>query len=171
MGCDIHCYVEYRTKPPHDGVKQWSSFGGNINPGRHYPMFAALAGVRNYDEVTPISEPRGVPEDAGYSARSDNMCYICESEIEGSVTAERAAEYVEKYGCSYINGHDGKPAFVTDPDWHSRSWLSSDEWEAAINMVGSSEWGSFQEYRAILAALRSFEAHGYDARVVFWFDN
>lgn len=171
MGCDIHCYVEYRTKPPHEGVKQWSDFGGRINPGRHYPMFSALAGVRNYHGITPVAEPRGIPEDTGYSARDDNMLFISDEGGDGYVTPERAAYYVEEYGCKYINGHDGQPTWVTHPDWHSGSWLNRPEWAAALDLVNGSKWGSFQEYRAIQDVLRSFEAQGYDARVVFWFDN
>lgn len=31
---------------------------------RNYMLFALLAGVRNYDEVEPISAPRGVPDNA-----------------------------------------------------------------------------------------------------------
>lgn len=170
MGCDIHCYVEYRTKPPHEGVKQWSDFGGRINPGRHYPLFSALAGVRNYGEITPVAKPRGIPEDIGYSALDDNQLFITDTDGDDYCTPEQAARYVE-YGSKYILGNSGKPTWVTHPDHHSGSWLNAEEWAAALDLVKDSEWGSFQEYRAILDALRSFEAQGYDARVVFWFDN
>lgn len=31
--------------------------------GRNYILFAFLAGVRNYNDINPISEPRGIPKD------------------------------------------------------------------------------------------------------------
>lgn len=35
---------------------------------RNYDLFAKLADVRNYgSDITPLSEPRGVPEDASYA--------------------------------------------------------------------------------------------------------
>lgn len=45
-----------------DNTRQmcWSVFYG----GRNYTLFSILAGVRNYDELEPISPPRGIPEDA-----------------------------------------------------------------------------------------------------------
>ena len=32
MGCDIHCYVEYRSK----SESHWELFGDRINPGRNF---------------------------------------------------------------------------------------------------------------------------------------
>ena len=55
--------------------------------------------------------------------------------------------------------------FVSHPDWHSHTWLSADEFEKAIQDLGN------EKYRAALAAMRSFEADGLDARIVIWFDN
>jgi hypothetical protein len=47
-----------------------------------------------------------------------------------------------------------------------------DEWEKAIHATLALEPEyPLVEYEAVLAALRSFESQGYDARVVFWFDN
>lgn len=59
MGCDIHVYVEnfvngewvpYKMEPP---PFDW----------RSYRMYGFLADVRNYSEVPPISEARGLPSD------------------------------------------------------------------------------------------------------------
>lgn len=84
MGCDIH--LELQSRGP-DG--SWTEFSGAFEAevydyeasgyvrqpvsgsgafdvaygGRCYDAFAHLAGVRNYNGVTPFSEPRGVPED------------------------------------------------------------------------------------------------------------
>jgi hypothetical protein len=168
MGCDIHSFMEYRRRPPHEGIEQWSSFGGELNPGRNYDLFARFAGVRNYSDVTPIDKPRGFPEDAGYEAREEYHLYITDELGENQATLEDARRWVES-GCSkYVPNHGGKATWVTDPDAHSESWLTHDEVECALQEYkGPSE----PEYTAMLAALRSFEAQGYDSRIVFWFDN
>ncbi len=90
MGCDIHIYVERRD--PDSGVwaaidgpdlmypvyEQWvkegrakkipsyareRSYGGWLYEGRSYTLFAILADVRNYDDLVPMSAPRGLPKD------------------------------------------------------------------------------------------------------------
>lgn len=158
MGCDIHCYIEYKSPNTDD----WSDFGGRINPGRNYDLFAKLAGIRNYDEVEPVVKPRGYPEDAAASARLDQWLYVTNSPGEGYVSVERAECWVENGASKY---QDSDKAFVSNPDWHTHSWLTTGEYATAIE--GSGE----PEYEAILAAMRSFEAGGFQSRVVFWFDN
>ena len=64
MGCDIHAIIERQIKyTGHDGevyLRRWRN-AGTPDLGRDYELFAALAGVRNYTGVTPLSEPRGLP--------------------------------------------------------------------------------------------------------------
>ncbi len=157
MGCDIHLYIEYK----HTEDNLWSNFGKRINPGRNYGVFADLAGVRNSYGVTPATVPRGYPEDAAFATADDYWLNVTEVEGEGCCSPKQAEVYVS-YGSRYS---DETKNFVSNPDWHSHSWLTPDEYAKAID--GHAE----PEYRAILAALRSFEADGYQARVVFWFDN
>lgn len=58
MGCDIHCEVQVK----HRGV--WKTAPMEPFRERSYSAFAFLANVRNYgSEITPLSEPRGLPED------------------------------------------------------------------------------------------------------------
>lgn len=65
MGCDIHAFVEYSK----DG-KHWQYFC-QPNVGRWYLLFSVMAGVRNYDNLTPIVEPRGLPDDTTHWTKSD----------------------------------------------------------------------------------------------------
>lgn len=205
MGCDIHCYVEYRD-PKYPG-RSWSGFGGRINPGRNYWMFGAMAGVRT--ESIPYIEPRGLPEDVAYDAFGDATIYVDDNQVEPttgsgeehSYSRARAEEHVQKGYCKYVphNGHANR--WVTNSDWHSSSWLSPDEFELSIasylkacgfqintprlpapsemnSIVTTTDtqdsWDSLhgiREYWAILAAMRCFEAQGFESRLVFWFDN
>ena len=72
MGCNIHGYLE---------VAQWTHQKNpwndtyEIQYDRGYSFYAALADVRNYHELTPISTPRGLPEDVGSGTKyhSDEM--------------------------------------------------------------------------------------------------
>lgn len=157
MGCDIHCYVEYTRA----GTEHWSGFGGRINPGRNYALFALIAGVRNCNEVTPIIPPRGFPDNAAYDANDDRWLCVTDTEGEGFCTRAQAEDYVQ-YGSVW---RDEEKKFVSHPDHHTHTWLTPDEWAKATEEAG------LPEYHAITAALRSFEHRGYVARVVIWFDN
>ena len=207
MGCDIHLYIEYKSKKTEfDGyVPKWQSFGKSINPGRNYAMFGLMANVRNCysDGKLPVLvEPRGMPEDAGSTATDDNRIYISETESEDYVCMETAKRWVNSGSSKFINDNDGNPTWVTQPDWHSHSWLTTSEFESVLNKYLELETGWHKvrveehnkmvkeeniqpdswayappsindepEYQVVLASLKRFEELGYDARVVFWFDN
>ena len=61
MGSDIHGLLQKRWSPgrAYETISE-------IEHGRNYILFAALAGVRNYYNIKPISEPRGIPDDISY---------------------------------------------------------------------------------------------------------
>lgn len=194
MGCDIHCYIEYKTD------YGWSDFGGRINPGRNYLIFGTMAGV-GLEDVSFI-KPRGFPTKAAYAANSDFWLYITEDGEGEDCCSVAKAELWMKYG-SYLK----KPSepllnnYISGPDWHSHSWLNADEFELSIAnylkrcgfAIGSlklegpqsatvatgkeltldqeNNLRSIREYWAILAAMRCFEAQGHETRLLFWFDN
>jgi hypothetical protein len=160
MGCDIHCYVEYQ-KSDYPG---WRDFGGRVNPGRDYSLFGRLAGVRSGPALV---EPRGIPGDLAWAARDDWFLFISESGGGDYVTLAVAMGYAE-HGRKIIE-QDGKPTWVEHPDWHTPSWLSVDEFEAAL--TAESEWPPNDEYWAVLAAMKCLRERGNEVRIVFWFDN
>lgn len=177
MGCDVHCYLEYRTKNPQsDYQKYWSSFGGRINPGRDYLLFARIAGVRGPKDMAVV-QPRGVPSDMGWRAEGDYWMYIVEDEKDlaesGYCLRSKAEEWVKGWGCVYKDYQDeqGRPKWVSHPDWHTHTWLTPDEWEKAITLEEELHEKAGPCYYAMLAAMRSFEQQEYEARVVLWFDN
>lgn len=65
MGCDIHLLIQVRR----DGA--WEDYDTGLDEHlywqlwepRSYDTFALLADVRNDGSVTPISRPRGIPDD------------------------------------------------------------------------------------------------------------
>lgn len=163
MSCDIHCYVEHK-KLGDDGY--WLPFGGRINPGRNYEVFGRLvAGVRC--DGPAVAPTRGFPDNAAWVSRHDNWHYVSADgdTSDGAVTVADANRWVAG-GSSRRVGHND--AYVTDPDWHSHSWVTPDEWEAAIT---GNRYPCDVEYRALLAAMRVLEGEGRSVRVVLWFDN
>ena len=133
MGCDIHLYIEYRSK--NNKTNNWNSFGERINPGRNYVLFALMADVRNYTEkkITVLVEPRGMPDDAGHISKRDNLLYITDTQGDGCVTVETAKKWVESGSSTYVNSiHNDKPTWVTHPDWHTHSWLNVSEYQSIL---------------------------------------
>jgi hypothetical protein len=146
-------------------------------------MFSFLAGVRGEDK--PVVAPRGLPDNLAHHTRSDAFYIIDDGFVEkypdttDFVTLAKALEYEEK-GWSTIHYADGKPRYVTVTDWHSFSWLSTDEFAAVIDAYDAHYLADGRppdnrywsiEYRAVLAAMRELEKEGQIARLVFWFDN
>jgi hypothetical protein len=148
MGCDIHCYIEFKEKDDN----RWRSFGERINPGRNYLMFAVLAGVRTDNPSDALIPARGPLNDMGFSADNDAYLYIHDTDGEHSegTTKERAKDFVEKQGCHYKNNNEGKPTWVSHPDWHSHSWLTTAEFKAALErytVLEVKDWEEEESYR------------------------
>lgn len=100
MGCDIHLAVERRKRDatgragswervaivPEHARDPWYVEQAVKYPTAHYPkyaerewyhdrnygVFAILANVRNYEDATPIAEPRGLPDDLCDELRHGN---------------------------------------------------------------------------------------------------
>ena len=168
MGCDIHLYVEYRRAS--DGYPGWNGFGGRINPGRHYGIFAKLCDVRNWDDsgIIPIDQPRGLPADITWAADGDNKLFITDTPDEsGCCTKDQADRWIAS--CSSVKVGNN---YVTHPDWHSHSWCTAKELDEVLmdpkiqfNPDHEPEWIALNDL------LKSFVRQGRETRIVFWFDN
>ena len=159
MGCDIHEYLEYRP----NGNTTWYIHRASVSLGRNYSVFAHLAGVRNYGEVTPIAAGRGLPVDADHRTRCENCVYVSDSGRDGTVSRERAEGWIKSGSSKWY--HEG--VFVTNPDWHSHSWCTLAELKLALER---SE-GYDDSYRYLVAVMELTEQLGHECRLVFWFDN
>lgn len=194
MGCDIHMYIEYANKKRLEETRKkkaegdteareyWRSFGGRMNPGRDYWMFGILSqGVRS-------DNPNGFPpkgrldrDELSWGTAEDDYLYIVDEGREpgdNETTLERALKWASGRFPETLVYRDGKPRFVSHPDWHSHSWLTPAEYKKALELYQADcdkqgyGYKVPSEYKAILAALESLESNGEnEARVVFWFDN
>jgi hypothetical protein len=204
MGCDIHTFIEYSTFTDKNGEAYWQCMGGRYNPGRDYTMFGIMAGVR--DDSEQMFEPRGLPDGKlSYQVEDYVRMRIADEGSEPSddeVTLEQARSWTTgHYGETITNDAQGKPRWVTNPDLHSHSWLTLDEYRQVLNRykfgevtdeldeidvadedkevvtqaVAALRGGGGREYDvgwgAILAAMEYFAARGCQTRLVFCFDN
>lgn len=171
MGCDIHCYLQYTNTYGEDEPVYVHSWGGRINPGRNYSMFSLMAGVREYGDRKALFQPRGLPEKIGWQAEADNRFFVSDdkSDYERYVTWEDARKWVEKGYSILQTVAEGRYTYVTNPDWHSHSWLNAKELGKVFTAYRTQTGESApKEWLALLAALKAL---GPTAIVVFWFDN
>jgi hypothetical protein len=160
MGCDIHLFIEHKNKEyPH-----WQGFGGEINPGRHYGIFAKLCGVRGYGEIKPITPPRGLPEGINYKVNNANTLFIDDDspDGEGCCSSEMAERWIKEGISKRVSDHR-----ITHPDWHSHSWVTTEELQKVLMELENVD----TEWKAVLKVAMYFEELGEETRIVFWFDN
>jgi hypothetical protein len=156
---------KYVGKTPGPERYGWASFGGRINPGRNYLLFGKIAGVR-VEGVAAIP-PRGFPHDAGYYSKCDNLLYICDDEDEKRSDEYCTREQAEKLGYHYF---DESKRQCFNPDHHSHTWLTFEEWVSATK-CGDEQGDNGEQYAAMSGAMETLEALGFNTRVVIWFDN
>lgn len=178
MGCDIHAFVEYgRKRVDTYGNEEvyWQNFGSEFRLNRDYFMFGILSKGVRYD--TPLSfEAKGLPEDINYVVQDNAYYFICDGTKEPGMVSLKKAKTYEKCGCKIIY-HNNEPMYVENPDWHSHSWLTTEEYEKALEYRDSAkgEDGYGYEvspvYKVLLSSMKQLEEYGYICRLVFWFDN
>lgn len=163
MGCDIHAYVDYDTSEKHT-----ASFA-KIHIERNYWLFSLLAGVRIEPErlgTTLLVEPRGMPDRLSYVTESDNHLFVVEDKEdddagEGCVERSRAEKWVES-GLSKWT--DEKKNFVTNPDWHTHSYLHVEEvkkvQEQYSNLEDAFDSKNIRKGEPIPEGYRVAETHG-----------
>jgi len=150
MGTDIHTYMERQQEG------EWHLVPSAFRPfrNRNYSVFAFLAGVRNYSVITPISDPRGLPEDVSDSLHHKYYMFGYHS-------------------ASYLTVQE-----LLDFDYHSKCVDHRSMVQIAPNIFdggGYSEKGVEMTYAEFLGGsfmgdLIRLEEMGIH-RVVFWFDS
>lgn len=151
MGCDIHAHVELRYQG------KWEHYAiPNID--RWYDLFGIMAGVRR--EVTPIVEPKGVPEDMSVITRLDWELWA-EDAHTASWFNEDELDELQKWLDRQKKQADKKGEKYTGNQFDLESGVLGGTY-----MFGNS-LTSFKHYNDI-----NYIPEGADAvRLVFWFDN
>lgn len=181
MGCDIHMVMEYRGMPGAPGAENqtpwWWSFGSVCNPGRDYALFNRLAGVRGPEDGALIPA-RGIPATFSSAVRNEVLLLLlADTQLKAgevdwesrTVKREKAEAWIREGSSQLVRV--GEYDYVTHPDYHSFSWLTLGEYAGVLLDWRARGEQLTPDYWAVQAALATFADRGYEARVVFWFDN
>lgn len=151
MGCDIHCFAESKTESGYKLILE------DVFDLRCYEMFAFLAGVRNYSHVTPISRPRGIPDDAS-------------DKIKGHIDGDWTEHSFSWLSIEELDKFDYDQEFM---DMRDTAYF--DGTTSTLYSAGSRAGGRKITIRdflgdAFFEEIEKLKAAGAD-RIVFWFDN
>lgn len=154
MDCDIHSHAERRNA---DGA--WEDIP-ELAPfdWRSYGMYGFLAGVRNYSAVTPIAEPRNIPDDASKVVKSHFEAWECDAHNASWLSVTELVEF------DYDTGMEDRRIArqVGMNSWNGGCTAEAGEGRATTYREFLGE-GFFEE----LAKLKTAGVE----RIVFWFDN
>ena len=147
MGCDIHFHTEVKIN------NKWEHYN-SPNVSRNYPLFALLANVRNNGSITPISNPRGLPDDVSFLTKFISDKDGNDGHSHSYVTSEEinlVEEFVKKQIQEGWFGEYGKRKV----DWPEDIW----------GYFLGNGWADFNNYSD------ERPDNVQDVRFVFWFDN
>lgn len=142
MGCDIHLHTEIKLNG------KWEHYTAP-RIGRNYDLFARMAGVRNYDKVSPIVEPKGAPDDMSV------------------VTAFDYQEWEpDAHSASWFNA-DEITALYKSPEVRDYEAIRRDrgDFHSFADYLFGNDWKFYSAYRD------HYPQQIEDIRWVFWFDN
>ena len=197
MGCDIHICTEINKKGvwvnsddwkynPYyevvntDGVQEYTL--NSIYNTRNYNLFALLAGVRNYSNVTPIAEPKGIPEDVHHITKQEYDMWGLDAHTPSWFTLEEIKQAKTDNPTTLYSGMVSPDELkVIENGNMPRTWCQ----ETTIPDYTYVEWThrntEFDELITQLELIKrdAFWLYGDEehtdldskVRIVFWFDN
>ena len=206
MGCDIHLYCEY--KPKNGKRNNWISgdyFKVNQNyevyddeskmtiiklyDGRWYELFAILADVRNYSNNTPISQPKGIPDDSCGFIKTEYDEWSCDAHSASYFTLRELLDAGPNYKISKRSGMISAKQYedlqngIKPQSWCQ--WTNAEnhvqaEWEDDVDVLDAIIKPLTERARELFKiwdfykdedAKEKINEIANDIRVVFWFDN
>ena len=186
MGCDIHLMVEIRAKEDTEMAtripNRWydCGFRGEFS-SRIYGMFARMANVRSSgdgDGYKVQFKPRGLPEDICWMTQREFFLNVIDDEHavdwgDRYCSPENAERWTKKGYSKWVNEEH---TTITDPDYHSSSWLTPSELRQCFDDCFKNEDGTYKgdyiEWLGLVSLCEGIESDGiHECRVVFCFDN
>ena len=136
MGCDIHAHFEIKLN------SKWEHYS-HPRIQRRYNLFSRIAGVRNYDEIEPISTPKGLPTDL-------------------SVTTKFCADHrgVDGHSHTWLDADEIQALMETDFIIEDRDFEHKE-----LGYLFGNGWESWKQYP------RDYPKEIEDIRFICWFDN
>ena len=130
MGCDIHVRIECKFK--YEGKWVWQDYTPIFkNPyygiydkapeyeeyyigGRWYKAFALLADVRNSEDITPISRPKGLPDDVSESVKKEYDKWGKDAHSHSYFTLMELEHFCLTHTGIIGDKDDGEPLYAKD---------------------------------------------------------
>lgn len=168
MGCDIHAMIEKKFSYGDEDLEKHGFYVNAGNPCimRNYVTFSILAGVRNYYDLNPISDPRGMivyPDVIPEKAKVDTSL--------GEGVRYREVHCSEYTGWARNWGVDG----------HSHSWVTLEEMKSydiesvkkRLEKADADRGGVFVVWDNLIAVMEHYGTGVPDkwVRLAFFFDN
>lgn len=141
IGCDIHVHIEVKMEG------EWRHYS-NPHVERNYRLFSLMADVRNYKDLEPISQPKGLPSDVTYLTRVDHEHWGVDVHDESYLTIGELIEL--KYRWKKLNHKNPMNEFL-EIVFHTY-----------VFSRGITGWYEYPSDNHM-----DIE----DLRIVFWFDN
>lgn len=165
--------------------------------GRNYALFALLADVRNDYGITPIDEPRGIPEDISAEIKEKHEWWDFCGHSASWFTLSELKEFAEKakdyvvVDCGYV----GKSEYAEfKENGRPSSWCKGVAGGCVVKICnevmddiykdpdkGDKRYYTWVEWEnnllertsllSIIEKLETLDAAPEDVRIVFWFDN
>ena len=198
MGCDIHMYVEYKSKVsnkwesgdfykvnPYKGQEDEPDYSViELHGDRNYELFSTLAGVRDYSEkVIPVAEPKGIPEDVCEFVKAEFIKWDSDAHTPSWLTLKEIRDYQANNPKMFLSGLLS-PSQINDLD---NNGITPQYWYQGTNQEGYErrEWNEPNIYliplieklqtRALHLLQREWQEYDThndnNIRIVFWFDN
>ena len=174
MGCDIHAMIEIRC--PHDSFPEstyeyWHNAGDPMI-GRDYELFAVLAGVRNDYGITPISEPRGMPEDSCSEIDAYSEKFGIDGHSHSWLTLEELRSFNPKqtiFDNNLVIARNNAGRVTETAGWTNREHFGPVGSRQVFDLWGSQHWERVM--RQLERVADRFDGDGSRVRLVFFFDN
>jgi hypothetical protein len=168
MGCDIHMYVEYKTK--NNINREWrcgdcfrvdNPFAEkpiikrvDLYDERDYSLFAVLADVKNSNFFEYIAEPKGLPDDVTEYVRQEYTAWGVDAHSCSYFTLRELIEYHDEHKPKDALGY-----YILKP-LIDRLKRRADE----LDLIWDFEWNN-----SLIGNVAHQKAD--NIRIVFWFDN
>jgi hypothetical protein len=143
-----------------------------VRLSQDYLLFNLLAGVRRDHPGMPDVESmpvKGLPSDVTELTLEEDALTVddqaAELEVPDTCTKAAADAWVREGRSRLL--HNGYA--VTHPDFHSHSWLSSDELHVVAERYSAARGQDDVVLSAIQAAIAVLHAGGIESRAIIWF--
>lgn len=164
MGCDIHLFTEKKVNG------KWTDQNTNLEVYRNYTLFSILADVRNYNNVIPISEPKGIPTDADEPFKNESDRMDSDAHSHSYITLQELADYLPKSSEKQGGMISAEQAEKLDTGELPTSWSRHTNAPGYVYREWQSRDESLQSMVDKLSKLKG-DLPASDIRIVFFFDN